>query len=151
MDNSLLLSIIIAVIITLFFSLWPMNNNHNDHNNQIRQQNTKEKHIEEMSSEEIITDFNLLFNKENFGNKLYNNNNQNNNKNNNKNNNPTGRNYYDEGKSSWDMYTQAPYYFIKTHPNKPVFYEKTIYRKPYNFPVTYESSYPINYFKLFEN
>jgi hypothetical protein len=54
-------------------------------------------------------------------------------------------------KSSWSMYTQAPYYFIKTHPNKPVFYEKIIYRKPYRYPIGYSSSYPINHFNFFEN
>jgi hypothetical protein len=134
MDNSLLLSIILAIVITLFFTLGPINNQNN-------QNNKKGKNIEEMSSEEIITDFNLLLNKEKFGIHLYNNNG----------NNINGGNDYDKGRTSWNMYTQAPYYFIKTHPNKPVFYEKTIYRKPYNFPVYYESSYPINYFKLFEN
>ena len=132
MDNSLLISIIIAILITLFFTLGPVNNYSQ------KSLNSKNKGIEEMSSEEIITDFNLLLNKEKFGTQHYSNN-------------INGGNDYDKGNSSWNMYTQAPYYFIKTHPDKPVFYEKPIYRKPYNFPVQYESSYPTNYFKLFEN
>jgi hypothetical protein len=135
MDNSLLLIIFIAIVGTLI----------------IIQPNTIEskKNIEEMNTEELITDFNLLIENEKAKNgtlqlqktEPF------------QNNTPIEKSDYmsEFAKSSWSIYTQAPYYFLKTHPDKPVFYEKKLYRKPYRYPIGYSSTYPINHFNLFEN
>ncbi len=141
MDNTLLLFIILSIIITLIV-IFP--NKYLSFN----------KSIEEMNTEEIITNFNLLIDnekstkgslkeepkKEDVAEKfaLVT-----------KDNNSTLMS--DFARSSWHMYTQSPFYFIKTHPDNPVFYEKPLYRKPYRYPVGYSSTYPINHFNLFEN
>lgn len=141
MDNTLLLFIILAIVITLIV-IFP--NKYMSFN----------KSIEEMNTEEIITDFNLLIDnekstkgslkeeqkKEDVSEKFA----------------LVSRDkkstlISDFAKSSWHMYTQSPFYFIKTHPDNPVFYEKPLYRKPYRYPVGYSSTYPINHFNLFEN
>lgn len=141
MDNTLLLFVILSIIITLIV-IFP--------NTYI----SSNKSIENMNTEEIITDFNLLIDseksskgslkeepkKEDVSEKFTLVSRQ-----------EKSSLMSDFAKSSWHMYTQSPFYFIKTHPDNPVFYEKPLYRKPYRYPVGYSSTYPINHFNLFEN
>jgi hypothetical protein len=103
------------------------------------------KTIEEMNTQELITDFNLLLESqkaakqeaqtkgEKFSPSCFQLNSEPGN--------------YAKG---WELYTQAPFYSWKSHPNKPVFYEKPLYRKPYRFPFGYMSSYPFNHFSHFQ-
>ena len=51
----------------------------------------------------------------------------------------------------WQLYAQSPFYELKSHPKKTVFYEKPIYRKPYRYPFGYEQSYPYPHFSHFKN
>ena len=141
MDRCLSLCIVLSIIVTLII-IFPNNNI------------SSGKSIENMNTEEIITDFNLLIDseklakgslkeepkKEDVSEKFA----------------LVSREekstlMTDFAKSAWHMYTQSPFYFIKTHPDNPVFYEKPLYRKPYRYPVGYSSTYPINHFNLFEN
>ena len=125
MDITLLSVILIALVIVCIFGYQDVLNNNN-------------KNIEEMNTQELITDFNLLLEseksqkeKENFQSL-------------------TNSDYMKEFAKGWDIYTQAPFYFWKSHPKNPVFYEKPLYRKPYRFPFGYDSSYPIPHFNHFE-
>jgi hypothetical protein len=98
------------------------------------------KSIENMNTEEIITDFELLIQSENekaklgepFSNK------------------PLGQTEFNKG-VGWGMYTQAPLYELKTHPREPVFYNKPLYRLPYRFPETYISTYPVLHNSVYKN
>jgi hypothetical protein len=130
MDIALLSVILIALVIVCIFSYPDVLNNIGNEN----------KSIEEMNTQELITDFNLLLEsektqkvqeKENFQSL-------------------TNSDYMKEFAKGWDIYTQAPFYFWKSHPKNPVFYEKPLYRKPYRFPFGYDSSYPIPHFNHFE-
>lgn len=48
--------------------------------------------------------------------------------------------------SGWNIYNQGPFNNWSTFPNnKAVFYEKKVYRKPYRWPFTYTSSYPVKH------
>jgi hypothetical protein len=51
----------------------------------------------------------------------------------------------------WDLYTQTPLLNWKSTPKKAVFYEKTLYRKPYRYPFQYLSSYPVSHWSFFQN
>jgi hypothetical protein len=51
----------------------------------------------------------------------------------------------------WDVYTQTPLLNWKSAPKKTVFYEKTLYRKPYRYPFQYFSSYPVPHMSFFQN
>jgi hypothetical protein len=128
MDVTLLSIIIIAIVIVCLFGFDGIEYN--------------KKTIEEMNTQELITDFNLLLEsqkaakiQEQFT--------------------PSAFQLTSEPgkalKPGWNVYSQPPFYFWKTHPNKPVFYEKTLYRKPYRFPFGYMSSYPFNHFSNFQN
>jgi hypothetical protein len=94
--------------------------------------------LENMNTEEIITDFEKIIQNEN--NK--NNKNDKNDKNTENFTVPLEQSEFAKG-YGWDIYTQGPFYELKTHPRNPTFYVKPLYRKPYNFPFKYESSYPI--------
>jgi hypothetical protein len=132
MDIPLLSTIIIALVIVCLFGMGA---------NSPLMNYTKT--IEEMNTQELITDFNLLLEsqkaakeQEKF--------------------NPSAFQLTSEPgmvqqPKGWDIYTQSPFYFMKTNPNKPVFYEKPLYRKPYRFPFGYMSSYPFNHFSHFQN
>ena len=127
MDIALLSIIVIALVIVCLFGFDGIEYN--------------KKTIEEMNTQELITDFNLLLEsqkaakiQEKFS--------------------PSGFQLNSEPGTyakGWDLYTEAPFYFWKSHPNKPVFYEKPLYRKPYRFPFGYMSSYPFNHFSHFQN
>ena len=92
------------------------------------------KTIENMNTEEIITDFEKIIQKENekftdkstenFSNK------------------PLANTEFAKG-MGWGIYSQGPFYELKTHPREPVFYEKPLYRMPYRFPERYISTYPV--------
>jgi hypothetical protein len=46
----------------------------------------------------------------------------------------------------WSVYESGPFNNVTTHYNNdPVFYEKRIYRKPYMWPATFKSSYPVEH------
>lgn len=46
----------------------------------------------------------------------------------------------------WSVYQSGPFNNISTHYNRdPVFYVKKIYRKPYMWPNTFKSTYPIEH------
>lgn len=46
----------------------------------------------------------------------------------------------------WAVYNQTPFNTWGTHTNSnPVFYEKRAYRKPYRWPFTYTSSFPVEH------
>jgi len=49
-------------------------------------------------------------------------------------------------KLGWAVYQSGPFNNISTYYTRdPVFYEKKIYRKPYMWPATFKSSYPIEH------
>jgi len=108
--------------------------------------------LENMNTEEIITDFESI---------MMNNitpNNTPNNTPNDKNDKdlvegfiPLANTEFQNYSKGWDLYTQSPYYEWKTHPRKAVFYEKPLYRKPYRYPFKYISSYPIPHLAPFKN
>ena len=119
MDSTLLTFIAVAIIVVCFFTYPDV---------------FIPKTIENMNTEEIITDFEKLIQfendkgkdtKENFT--------------------PLSKTEFADGTTSWGVYTQGPFYEIKTHPRNPVFYVKPLYRKPYRFPYKYMSSYPITH------
>jgi hypothetical protein len=117
MDSTLLTFIAVAIIVVCFFTYPDV---------------FMPKTIENMNTEEIITDFEKLIQfendkgiKENFT--------------------PLSKTEFGDGTTSWGIYTQGPFYEIKTHPRNPVFYVKPIYRKPYRFPYKYMSSYPVTH------
>ena len=132
MDIPLLSTIIIALVIVCLFGMGvnsPLMN--------------YTKTIEEMNTQELITDFNLLLEsqkaskeQEKFNPSAFQ---------------LTSEPGMAQQPKGWDIYTQSPFYFMKTSPNKPVFYEKPLYRKPYRFPFGYMSSYPFNHFSHFQN
>jgi hypothetical protein len=122
MDSTLLTFIAVGVLIVCFFSYPDI---------------FMPKSLENMNTEEIITDFEKLIQLEN-------------NKTNNKESFASLNNTkFADGTTSWGTYTQGPFYELKTHPRDPVFYVKPIYRKPYRFPYKYMSSYPVNHMSPF--
>jgi len=125
MDITLLSVILIALVIVCIFGYPDVLNNNN-------------KNIEEMNTQELITDFNLLIESEKSQKEIE------------KFQSLTNSDYMKEFAKGWDIYTQAPFFFWKSHPKNPVFYEKPLYRKPYRFPFGYDSSYPIPHFNHFE-
>lgn len=141
MDIPLLSTIVIALIIVCLFGIGTKMNETGMNNN-----NNNNKTIEEMNTQELITDFNLLLESQKVakeqaqqtkGEKFS----------------PSGFQLNSEPGNyakGWELYTQAPFYFWKSHPNKPVFYEKPLYRKPYRFPFGYMSSYPFDHFSHFQ-
>jgi len=92
--------------------------------------------IENMNTEEIITDFEKIIQNENNKRQI---------KTKEGFNNPrlTDTEFKKPEDSSWGIFTQWPFYELQTHPREPKFYVKPLYRKPYNYPFTFESSYPI--------
>ena len=50
----------------------------------------------------------------------------------------------------WYPYMQCPFKNWETAPHQPVFYPKTRYRLPYDYPYRFESSYPVKHFRHFE-
>jgi hypothetical protein len=92
------------------------------------------KTIDDMNSSEIVKDFeeNLKNPKENFTTSL------------------TNTDFMDFSKG-WDVYTQTPLLNWRSAPKKTVFYEKTLYRKPYRYPFQYFSSYPVPHMSFFQN
>ncbi len=99
------------------------------------------KSIENMNTEEIITDFEKIIQREN------NNSNGMNEKFSNK---PLGQTEFSKG-VGWGMHAHSPLYQLKTHPREPVFYNKPLYRLPYRFPETYTSTYPVLHQSLYKN
>ncbi len=98
------------------------------------------KTIDDMNSSEIVKDFehtlqnnpNVSSVKEDFSSSL------------------TNTDFMDFSKG-WDVYTQTPLLNWKSAPKKTVFYEKTLYRKPYRYPFQYFSSYPVPHMSFFQN
>ena len=117
MDSTLLTFIAVAIIVVCFFTYPDV---------------FMPKTIENMNTEEIITDFEKIIQQEN-------------DKGIKENFTPLSKTEFADGATSWDIYSQGPFYELKTHPRNPVFYVKPIYRKPYRFPYKYMSSYPITH------
>jgi hypothetical protein len=117
MDSTLLTFIAVAIIVVCFFTYPDV---------------FMPKTIENMNTEEIITDFEKIIQQEN-------------DKGIKENFTPLSKTEFADGTTSWGIYSQGPFYEIKTHPRNPVFYVKPIYRKPYRFPYKYMSSYPITH------
>ena len=117
MDSTLLTFIAVAIIVVCFFTYPDV---------------FMPKTIENMNTEEIITDFEKIIQQEN-------------DKGIKENFTPLSKTEFANGTTSWGIYSQGPFYEIKTHPRNPVFYVKPIYRKPYRFPYKYMSSYPITH------
>ncbi len=115
MDSTLLTFIALAIIVVCFFTYPDV---------------FMPKTIENMNTEEIITDFEKLIQQENDKNKTT------------EKFTPLNKTEFADGTTSWGIYTQGPFYEVKTHPRNPVFYVKPLYRKPYRFPYKYMSSYP---------
>lgn len=95
------------------------------------------KTIDDMNSSEIVKDFEVNLQnekkvKESFTTSL------------------TNTDFMDFSKG-WDVYTQTPLLNWKSAPKKTVFYEKTLYRKPYRYPFQYFSSYPVPHMSFFQN
>jgi hypothetical protein len=117
MDSTLLTFIAVAIIVVCFFTYPDV---------------FMSKTIENMNTEEIITDFEKIIQQEN-------------DKGIKENFTPLSKTEFADGTTSWGIYSQGPFYELKTHPRNPVFYVKPIYRKPYRFPYKYMSSYPITH------
>lgn len=117
MDSTLLTFIAVAIIVVCFFTYPDV---------------FMPKTIENMNTEEIITDFEKIIQQEN-------------DKGIKENFTPLSKTEFADGTTSWGIYSQGPFYELKTHPRDPVFYVKPIYRKPYRFPYKYMSSYPITH------
>ena len=117
MDSTLLTFIAVAIIVVCFFTYPDV---------------FMPKTIENMNTEEIITDFEKIIQQEN-------------DKGIKENFTPLSKTEFADGTTSWGIYSQGPFYELKTHPRNPVFYVKPIYRKPYRFPYKYMSSYPITH------
>jgi len=117
MDSTLLTFIAVAIIFVCFFTYPDV---------------FMPKTIENMNTEEIITDFEKIIQQEN-------------DKGIKENFTPLSKTEFADGTTSWNIYSQGPFYELKTHPRNPVFYVKPIYRKPYRFPYKYMSSYPITH------
>jgi hypothetical protein len=117
MDSTLLTFIAVAIIVVCFFTYPDV---------------FMPKTIENMNTEEIITDFEKIIQQEN-------------DKGIKENFTPLSKTEFADGTTSWNIYSQGPFYELKTHPRNPVFYVKPIYRKPYRFPYKYMSSYPITH------
>ena len=121
MDLPLLTVIALVLLIVCIFSYQDTNKN-------------TSKTIDDMNISEIVNDFehSLQNNKENFTTSL------------------TNTDFMDFSKG-WDVYTQTPLLNWKSTPKKAVFYEKTLYRKPYRYPFQYLSSYPVPHMSFFQN
>lgn len=153
MDNTLMVIIIISLLILVIciFSYKDMNFSYLS--------NLVNKTIEKMNSEEIITDFEKIIQSENqrvFLNNLENNQQNNNKKMNEKFSSLNMNSYHNNNTelkklNGWEIYSQAPFYEMKTMPANPVFYVKPIYRKPYNYPFGYEQTYPVDHYSSFKN
>lgn len=50
-----------------------------------------------------------------------------------------------EKTKNWQLYLSSPYCDVKMMPPNPGFYKQPIYRKPYRWPFTFSSSYPIKH------
>jgi hypothetical protein len=50
----------------------------------------------------------------------------------------------------WVPYKSCPFLNWETSPNHMVFYPRKRYRKPYSWPYTFESSYPLKHQRHFE-
>ncbi len=118
MDSTLLTFIALAIIVVCFFTYPDV---------------FMSKTIENMNTEEIITDFEKVIQQENDKNKTT------------EKFVPLSKTEFADGTTSWGIYTQGPFYEVKTHPRNPVFYVKPLYRKPYRFPYKYMASYPITH------
>lgn len=92
-------------------------------------------HLEEISSQEILDSFNKELDsesKENFENS-------------------PGLAERSKGKNlSWLSYQKDVFGNIGSTPPNSIFYVKKLYRKPYRYPLTYQSSYPYTHQSPFQ-